>query len=775
MNVNTKILQEAEIVESEGLPHARFGHTVNQISKTSIVVFGGAISSPGNFTMSAELYLYDIPNNVWKPLIASNSNSVPHARAAHASATVRENQLLLYGGSIGNGQYAQPDLWFLDIKNNVDVSWMKVPVEGETPGPRYGHTMVYILPYLILFGGSKGGDSNPPKNPTMNDIWLFSTDVTPFKWIKLNVKSESPVGRLYHNACVLSRSSNDRSESMVIFGGRDEKGGSLKDLCFLRKSSQGQLEYEWEIYNKFEGNVEPIGRHQQCSCIFGPFLFVVGGRAGNQQATFDVFSFNSRRWYRLGTIGLFRHSIWTYFNLDQIENKTEFSLFIYGGFDSENNSQINSNLYKLDILRIFNKISDLKTELESYIYMLKKKSSKYEQRKYSKIKEEENRNHFELNKKVVVYNPENNDHNLVKEISYTKLGEVNKKISERDDEMITQTKKEIYNEENVLNFLKLMGNPDEEFNPNRSIITADAIEKLIDDSKKLMKSIQTVIFLRSPIKIYGSICGQFNDLIRLFNFYGRPSEFKGDIECMDYLFLGNIINRGKYSIEVFCLLMALKLRYPKNFHILRGSHEDLNICAQFGLEKICRITFGDRGKIIFEKICDLFEYFPLAAIINNQILCVHSGIGDNIKYINDLNIPKPISLSKTFVAQEVLWNVPEEYREPIYTFNNNTKLYRNKTFNEKKLSEFLSVNNLKMIIRSHSIVMSGIDYFYNNKAITIFSATNYCGEYGNNGAILIIKKNYEMQPKILTKEQNKESWIDYSNDCPPSPLRKNEI
>ena len=27
---------------------------------------------------------------------------------------------------------------------------------------------------------------------------------------------------------------------------------------------------------------------------------------------------------------------------------------------------------------------------------------------------------------------------------------------------------------------------------------------------------------------------------------------------------------------------------------------------------------------IFKKICELFEYLPLAAIINNQIICIHS-------------------------------------------------------------------------------------------------------------------------------------------------------
>ncbi len=47
-------------------------------------------------------------------------------------------------------QYASDDLQFLDIKNNDEAFWMKVPIEGNTPGLRYGQTMVYILPIKLF-------------------------------------------------------------------------------------------------------------------------------------------------------------------------------------------------------------------------------------------------------------------------------------------------------------------------------------------------------------------------------------------------------------------------------------------------------------------------------------------------------------------------------------------------------------------------------------------------------------------------------------------------
>ena len=67
---NNKVLKKyAQEVQSDVLPPPRFGHTVNIISKTRIVIFGGAISTPNNqasYTMTSDLYLYNMAQNIWK-------------------------------------------------------------------------------------------------------------------------------------------------------------------------------------------------------------------------------------------------------------------------------------------------------------------------------------------------------------------------------------------------------------------------------------------------------------------------------------------------------------------------------------------------------------------------------------------------------------------------------------------------------------------------------------------------------------------------------------
>ena len=774
MESNKVLKKYAEEVQSEQIPPPRFGHSVNIISKTRIVIFGGAISTPNSqasYTMTSDLYLYNMAQNTWKKLEPSNSYKPPHVRAAHASATVRDNQVLYYGGSIGNGQYAKDDLWFLDIKNQEEVSWMQVPIEGATPGPRYGHSMVYIFPNLILFGGSSNSGPNR-KNVILKDVWLFPTDKTPFNWIKVETESSSLLtARLYHTCCVYQKI-NGEGDDLVLFGGRDAQNVSLKDLSLLEKQKDNF--YKWKYISPKNNDPAPISRHQHSATMFGPFLFVIGGRSSHTPiTTFDVFSFISYSWYRFGNVGIFRHTIWIYFN-DYKDNDYELFLYIYGGFDSEHNPEINSKLFKINIIDLFNQNPVLKEELNSYLAYLAKRNNAANSNKA--------KTHFELSHKVVVYNipEEDNFGKIVKQISYSKLTEVDKKITDTEhiSEMDTKPK---YNESLINDFLQLLPNPDEEYtyykkNANIILLDKNYISNLITEALNQLKASSPLIKLRSPVKIFGSINGQYNDLMRYFSLFGRPSELKGDIESCDYLFLGNFTNRGAFSLETVCLLLALKIKYNGHFHLLRGNQEDIEISKLYGLADECKEKLKEdinQQNSIFQQLCNLFEYLPLAAVINNQIFCAHSGISKNGLYLKEIQrLTFPIKIKSCQIAKDLLWNTPN-----IYENTNFNKLfpieYKPEQFNANSLDTLFNNNKLKLMIRSHDVCQKGIGNCFGDRIITIFSSTNYCGVYQNAGAIIFIKKSYEIQPKILTCEENIAVWQnDWSKtNYPPSPLR----
>jgi protein phosphatase len=83
------------------------------------------------------------------------------------------------------------------------------------------------------------------------------------------------------------------------------------------------------------------------------------------------------------------------------------------------------------------------------------------------------------------------------------------------------------------------------------------------------------------VKIFGNLHGNFIDLMRFFDIWNYPTE-TGDIENYAYIFLGNFVDRGKFSLETICLLMALKIRYYDHFFMIRGNHEDAQVNRHLG-------------------------------------------------------------------------------------------------------------------------------------------------------------------------------------------------
>ncbi|KAG1666120.1 hypothetical protein FOA52_010910 [Chlamydomonas sp. UWO 241] len=240
-------------------------------------------------------------------------------------------------------------------------------------------------------------------------------------------------------------------------------------------------------------------------------------------------------------------------------------------------------------------------------------------------------------------------------------------------------------------------------------LSAQDIGELCDNAERIFRDEPTVLDLHAPIKIFGDLHGQFGDLMRLFEEYGTPST-AGDITYIDYLFLGDYVDRGSHSLETICLLLALKIEHPRNIHLIRGNHEAHDINALFGFRLECLERLGDdAGVWVWRRINDLFNYLPLAASIESKILCMHGGIGRSIHKIDQIAaIQRPVTM---------------EDGGPN--------------------------NGLQMIVRAHECVMDGFERFASGHLITLFSATNYCGTAGNAGAILVLGRDLVMVPKLI--------------------------
>ncbi|KAL0369475.1 UNVERIFIED_CONTAM: Serine/threonine-protein phosphatase BSL3 [Sesamum angustifolium] len=123
-------------------------------------------------------------------------------------------------------------------------------------------------------------------------------------------------------------------------------------------------------------------------------------------------------------------------------------------------------------------------------------------------------------------------------------------------------------------------------------LDCNEIADLCDSAERIFASEPTVLQLRAPIKIFGDLHGQFGDLMRLFDEYGSPST-AGDIAYIDYLFLGDYVDRGQHSLETITLLLALKVEHPHQVHLIRGNHEAADINALLAFELSALSVWSD--------------------------------------------------------------------------------------------------------------------------------------------------------------------------------------
>ena len=95
--------------------------------------------------------------------------------------------------------------------------------------------------------------------------------------------------------------------------------------------------------------------------------------------------------------------------------------------------------------------------------------------------------------------------------------------------------------------------------------------------------------IRAPVKVFGDLHGQINDLNRFFDeFMGPEDDPNGDIESTNYLFLGDYVDRGTKNLETILLLFSLKIKYPESVYLLRGPHEDKTINRSMGFGDECQ-------------------------------------------------------------------------------------------------------------------------------------------------------------------------------------------
>ena len=266
--------------------------------------------------------------------------------------------------------------------------------------------------------------------------------------------------------------------------------------------------------------------------------------------------------------------------------------------------------------------------------------------------------------------------------------------------------------------------------------------------------------------------------MRLFEYGGFPPE-------ANYLFLGDYVDRGKQSLETICLLLAFKvspmkrresiqrgtrcalaiisrylsnvtsrsptsqIKYPENFFLLRGNHECASINRIYGFYDECKRRYNIR---LWRGFTDCFNCLPVAALIDEKILCMHGGLSPELKDLGQIKrIARPTDVPDSGLLCDLLWADPDK---DIQGWGENDRGV-SYTFGPDCVTEFLQKHDLDLICRAHQVVEEGYEFFAKRQLVTIFSAPNYCGEFENAGAMMSVDETLMCSFQILKPSETK--------------------
>jgi len=268
-------------------------------------------------------------------------------------------------------------------------------------------------------------------------------------------------------------------------------------------------------------------------------------------------------------------------------------------------------------------------------------------------------------------------------------------------------------------------------------LTEHDLKILCDKVRELLCEESNVQPISVPVIVCGDIHGQFFDLMNLF-------EKGGDLPDKKYLFLGDYVDRGYNSVETLEYLLCLKLKFQGRITLLRGNHESRQICYSYGFYEEITRKYGNANP--WRYFNDLFDYLPIAALIEGKIFCVHGGLSPLISTVDQIRlINRKQEIPHEGAFCDLMWSDPDDIEAWVISTRGAGYI-----FGWKVVNEFNRINDLNLICRAHQLVNEGFKYWFKEKnLVTVWSAPNYCYRCGNKASILKLGQKMEKEFELF--------------------------
>ncbi|KAL4806806.1 Metallo-dependent phosphatase-like protein [Aspergillus unguis] len=213
----------------------------------------------------------------------------------------------------------------------------------------------------------------------------------------------------------------------------------------------------------------------------------------------------------------------------------------------------------------------------------------------------------------------------------------------------------------------------------------------------------------------------------------------------NFVFLGDYVDRGYFSLETLTLLLCLKAKYPDRVTLVRGNHESRQITQVYGFYEECLQKYGNAS--VWKACCQVFDFMTLGAIIDGRVLCVHGGLSPEIRTLDQVRVvARAQEIPHEGAFCDLVWSDPDDVETWAVSPRGAGWL-----FGDKVADEFCHVNDLTLIARAHQLVNEGYKYhFNNNNVVTVWSAPNYCYRCGNLASVCEIGEDLKPSFKLFS-------------------------
>lgn len=280
----------------------------------------------------------------------------------------------------------------------------------------------------------------------------------------------------------------------------------------------------------------------------------------------------------------------------------------------------------------------------------------------------------------------------------------------------------------------------------REPLSINQVKSLCFKVSEILTEENNVVEVSSPVTVCGDLHGQFYDLMELFKVAGEPPD-------VNFLFMGDYVDRGYFSVVVISLLLALKLKHPQRVTLLRGNHECRQSTQVYGFYDECLSIY--HGSEAWSHFMNVFDCLPLTALIDNKILCMHGGLSPSLDSVDHIRVLDRFQeLPHDGAMCDLLWSDPDDGGRRLgWSLSARGAGY---LWGPDVSHDFIYSNDLECVSRAHQMQDSGYSWCHDDKVVTVFSAPNYCYRCGNLAAYMVVDEgtrkcyNFEAAPRDKT-------------------------